>query len=702
MAPRKTWIMVLLFCLGMVAAACSSDLATETPVIQQTTEIPLTPRIRSEEPVNDLPGQEDPTRFPQLAATPIPLPSMPGDWQLLGDPRFGLQLATPRSWINLTGEIRLSEPFNQFGPRILFLVDNPETGRNIVSGGTPGDGAFIFGFLDNSGSDESAPERFLMDILAAASLDDETTISTLVINDLQAAMVDVDKDPLNIILVNEEPVHLRLISITAINDGDRATFFVGAGDGGQYDDYDLLMEIIESGIYPPANNRIRGHLIGGEPVGEILEKGITDLWTFNATPGTYATISVTPEDNTVDLTLNLIDPTGNVVSSIDNGYAGDVEVMTDIQLGASGNYVIEVAEFFNESAGYELNLLLANEPQFGGGGLIRFGQEVLAELPDNGEHVWVFEGTAGQAVTMVLTASTDQLDLILEFRGPDGSELMLLDEGFAGDPEILTGFELSVTGQYVIVVRGFAGRGGPYTLSLDQGGESTVNFYDAGDINYGEKRREYLREDEAHAWFFEGEAGDEITIEVFPLGTNLDMDLWLLDPELQQVATKDELLSGEPEKIEQVLPVNGRYLILVREFFGEPGEYEVSLDVRGGNILEIAGSITFSQTITGTLPAGKQTGWTFFGRVDELVDIYVTPLEPDRDIVLVLLDPNGNTAVSLDGSLAGIQEHLEAFRLASDGIWTIVIQEFFNDGCEYELQLLRVTTENGRLESTSE
>jgi hypothetical protein len=71
----------------------------------------------------------------------------------------------------------------------------------------------------------------------------------------------------------------------------------------------------------------------------------------------------------------------------------------------------------------------------------------------------------------------------------------------------------------------------------------------------------------------------------------------------------------------------------------------------------------------------------------------VGPENDNRDLVIVLLDPTGNTATSVDGSLSGLPESLEAFRLTSDGQWTIVIQEFFNEGSDYELQLFRQVIE---------
>jgi hypothetical protein len=258
-----------------------------------------------------------------------------------------------------------------------------------------------------------------------------------------------------------------------------------------------------------------------------------------------------------------------------------------------------------------------------------------------------------------------------------------------GDAEVLTGYELPLTGEYIIVVRGFAGHGGMYALSIDEGGESTANFFDVGDLVYGDRRQEALRKDEAHAWFFTGESGDEISIEVTPLEPTMDLDIWLLDPDLQQLIMRDESLSGEAEQFEYALPLDGQYLILVREFFGEPGRYEISLNAGGVAALEIVGTLNYNDTVTGKLEQGRREGWSFSGELDEVIDILLTPMEQDRDMVLSLVDPNGKTAITVDAVLANSPERLVAFKLTESGRWTIVVKEFFNEATEYELVVTR-------------
>lgn len=509
----------------------------------------------------------------------------------------------------------------------------------------------------------------------------------LIINGMPGAMIDLPADPLNLFPLMQQPWRHRLLVLRGSENSTLAVFLIGTPSQDWENQEVLVDEMLTTISLPETKTNINGQLANGEQANGVLREDFSDIWTFNGESGRFATITVTPEDNRIDLTLTLVDPHGNILASVDTAYAGDLEVMTDLLLPYDGTYIIETTEFFNESGPYQIAVSLTDEAQYGGGGRINFSEDITAELAEDGEHIWLFEGTAGQDVSIVLSSLDDQLDVILEVRGPDDRELALLDEGFAGDTEVLTGLELSVTGDYVILVRGFAGHGGAYSLYLDEGGESTINFHDAGDLIYGEMKRELLREDEAHAWFFEGIAGEEVTIEVSPLEPVMDLDIWLLDPELNEVAIKDEFLSGESEKIEQLLPMDGQYLVLVREFFGEAGEYEITLNLGGGDDIEIAGTLRYSQTVEGAFPTGKQAGWLFTGAQGDIVNVNVSTRNPERDLVIVLLDPGGAPAVTVDATLSGLPERLVAFRLPADGQWTILIQEFFNEGSDYELTL---------------
>jgi hypothetical protein len=513
--------------------------------------------------------------------TPAPVHLLPAGWRQFGDERFGLQVGAPEYWIDLSASFRSIEAFRRFAPHLLLLADTEETATGLLSGTPPETGAFVFGFLADSQSPGLDPVDLLTDQLTPdGTLDGQSIeVMTIVLNDMPAAYIDLTADPFGIFPAGDRAMQFRLLSLTkpeAVN----GLFLLAtyASDGA--DPQEMFDTMMNSVNLPESNTNVNDQIVSGDLVSSVLEEDITDIWTFAGEEGRHASITLTPNESNLDLTLTLIDPSGEILASADSGYGGDVERVTDVRLPQSGIYIIEAREFFNRSGPYALNISVTDLPAFGGGGSIAFGMEVSSEIATNAEHEWVFNGVAGQDVTIILKALNEQLDVILALRGPDGRELLVLDEGFAGDAEIVSGFELPVTGNYHIMARGFAGHGGTYSLTLDEGGESTANFHDAGDLANGERRREFLQEDEAHAWFFNGEAGDMVTISVVPIEPELDLDIWLLDPELNELVMQDASLSGGSEVIEFELVTAGQHLVLVREFFGETGEYEILLEIQ--------------------------------------------------------------------------------------------------------------------------
>ena len=685
---KKSHFSSFLFCLLLLLAACNTPdqtdegTSTPSPTVEATATQSPTPRPTATTPA---------TFTPTPTTTPEPQMVIPAGWALYGSERFGLLATAPQSWIDWSWALRDAGAIERFGPHLLLIADSQETAERIMSGTGPEQGAYAFGFLDPSGEGTASAEQALTDLIA--DLDPETEIITeptnTTVNGLEGVFVDISRDPLNLFPALIEPQTLRLTMLRDDESGALITFLMATGVDNWANHRETFETMMETITYVPLRATVVGHIDSGTLVNGSLESSAKNIWTFNGRSDHYVSITLTPEEANIDLTLTLIDPSGNVLVSIDNGFAADPESLTDILLSEDGTYIIEVGEFFNEVGRYTVSLLLSDELQFGGGGRIEFGQEISSDLADDTSHSWLFSGTAGQLVTIILTPLEDQLDAIMELQSPDEVLLFTLDEGFAGDAEVINGFELEVTGDYIITVYGFAGNSGNYTLSLDEGVESTENYYDAGDLAYGQIQDEFLQDNEAHAWFFDGRLGDDITIVVSPLDSNLDLDVWLLDPEAQPLATIDEFLSGQPETIDFVIPANGQYIIFVREFFGEPGDYEISLQLNDESETEIGGVITYGETVSGTVHSGKRVEWTFSGQSGEVINVTIRPTGPSRDLVFSLIDPEGNIVVNVDSALSGLPERLIAFSLTADGDWTIVIQEFFNEDSDYELTLLK-------------
>jgi hypothetical protein len=428
---------------------------------------------------------------------------------------------------------------------------------------------------------------------------------------------------------------------------------------------------------------IVGELQNMVPVQAILSAGVKDVWTFVANNGRYATLSLSTETADLDLRLAILNASGQIITVADNGFTGDTEIAADVLLETDGRYFVEVDDFFDNSGRYTLSLSLTDEPLYSGGGRIWSGQTIQSVLPP-GQHLWSFEGTAGQTVSIVLIPDNEQLDAILNLYGPDGRRLVALDEGFSGDAEVISGFELPVTGEYTILVSSFADAGGAYSLSLDEGGEVTENFYEAGDISYGEKRQESLQPLEAHIWYFSGQTGDEVTAKVMPLDPWLDIDVWLLNANVERLAAQDSFLAGESETVVLTLPTDGQYVILVRDFFGETGRYEIELNGTTSQPPVYAGTLNYGEAVGISLTAEGPVFWLFEGSEGETIDIQLTPVD-EVDFLFMLQTPEGETVARVDEASLGNAESLQGFRLTADGSWRIVVETFFAEGGAYSL-----------------
>lgn len=238
------------------------------------------------------------------------------------------------------------------------------------------------------------------------------------------------------------------------------------------------------------------------------------------------------------------------------------------------------------------------------------------------------------------------------------------------------------------MVGSFGINGGSYSLSLDAGGEDTINFYDAGDLVYGDTEQESLQPFEAHTWFFEGKFGDEVIIDVEPHAPALDLEVWLLDQELNRLAAQDEFLQGEPEMLRLLLPSDGQFVVLIRDFNGISGDYVVRLSAMPVATPEARGLMQYGQTVSGVLDMQHTVVYYFEGRENETIQVELEPVSPESDFSFGLLAPNGRSRYQIDETSTGSPETFIT-TLDETGTWGLVISEFFDEGGDYALTINR-------------
>lgn len=634
-------------------------------------------------------------------------PVSPQGWRWVGGESFGAQMAVPYEWVDLGDRLDEMAFANRLGLPTVFTADLERTGLALLGGKAIESGGYVMGMLMSYDLPTNSPtmglEAIVADLGEGVTAVSAATPFIQIENGLgqtavAGAYIEVEGTIPGFSQAFHQTLRTRILLFTfGETNQPQMAFFFGA-DAAHWDSYDpLFQQMAETIIIHQLRPSLRlgegtvevvGELISGADVTRILSPQGRDLWTFHSPGGQFTTFQLRPEDPSLDLALQIFNPKGELLTAVDNGYAGDAEIVADLLLTDPGVYIVAVNDFSSTVGRYQIQLSDDPEPQFSTGGTIHFGESVQNQLQGSTEHIWSFVGTANQLVSIVLTPGSETFDGILDLYGPDGQRLLALDEGFSGDAEVIAGYTLPVTGQFSIMVRNFnAGADGTYALALDEGGESTLNFFDAGDLAYGETQQETLRPNEAQAWFFQGASGDKVQVKVSPLDDHLDLEVWVLDPNVVRLATADDHLVGQPEAVEVSLPHDGQYVVLVRDYGGTAGGYEVQLMAMEAQTTVAAGILTLGQTAVSQLPPETRAAWSFEGAGGTAVYITLVPNQPSHDLVLTLLTPTGEKALTIDAQGAGETERIENFVLTANGRWQLIVEEFFAQPADYQLTL---------------
>ena len=682
----------------LITAVASCRSATETNLTPVEPEL-----IATATPLGETAGAS--TDAAPAAEPPQPdLPPPSDAWPAIGSDRAGLALAIPPGWSNLTDQIGPAID-NRLGINLLFAADSERTGLSLLAGKPFGSGAYLTGLIVSPATPAADPATALIELLAGAApaavrLTPIAPIASA--NGVGGFVVDVGDGPigLNVAEAGDLRTRVALFALPSAEGAGGLAWIALLLSASAYvwPQYVPVFERIlaSAEVFPvrpgqPAqegNVVVRGDLQGDSvEVSATLERGVSDLWTFTTGGGRYASLYLRPEEAHLDLSLTLLGPERQTIAHIANGFSGATEVVTDVLLPQPGVYIVQLTAA-GATGRYSLSLTLSGQPQYGSGGPIAFGQALQGQLPPNGRQSWVFSGVARQRISIVVEPQVTTFDAILELVGPNGL-VFTLDEGFSGDPEVVSAYELPAAGEYAVVVRSFSAQGGAYTLSLDEGERPIGNFYDAGDLVYGAVTAATLQGREAHAWFLQGQAGDHILVRVTPRSANLDLDVWLLDAAVERIAAADAFAAGEPETIELTLNAGGQYIVLVRDFNGEPGEYEIALGAAPAATPETAGTLSYGDAVIGAVQPDTAVAWTFNAEAGDVINVVAQAADSSGDLVLQLVGPDGATAREVDAGPAGSDEAIRAYVVPAAGQWRIVLREFFNGMANYRLSLER-------------
>ena len=376
----------------------------------------------------------------------------------------------------------------------------------------------------------------------------------------------------------------------------------------------------------------------GETVsGELTEVQPSRQYSFSAVAGDVVTINL---EANYDGFLFLYDSDGDELAFNDDGGDDLNSRIEDFEIPADGDYIIQVDSYANAQLGdpragsYTLTLTegttqagepatedetddeTVDEPETaevpGEPIPLEYGAVVEGELTEeNPQQPYVFSASAGDVVTIDLSATFDTYLLLLD---AEGEEIMADDDSGEGfNARII--IEIPADGAYTIIADSYANanvdepRTGNYTLSLvqtesvsgdeqtdetDDSDADTTTDRDRGDTDLaiGDTITSMLTDAvPEEVWTFSASESDVVTIVL----TSEDFDAYLLlyDEAGNEIAFDDDSAGSLNSRIGPLtIPVDGVYAIVASsyEFVGgeeaEQGEYTLSLALSEINRIE--------------------------------------------------------------------------------------------------------------------
>ena len=211
-------------------------------------------------------------------------------------------------------------------------------------------------------------------------------------------------------------------------------------------------------------------IVIGEQVEATLAEAEEHAWTIVAYGGEVVDITLTPGEEQ-DVTLVVVAPDGRtLVGDLDDGFSGEAEIVTGLLLDIAGEYLVIVDEYWDVAGDYTLAVDFGEE----GSEYERIEMGDIAHdevwqgtLPEGKYlHEWLFEGVAGDVVSIAVTPLTADADLQLALIDADGEFLFDLDEAGSDEPEMIAEYELLTTGTHSILVSEWWDAHAEYELSL--------------------------------------------------------------------------------------------------------------------------------------------------------------------------------------------------------------------------------------------
>lgn len=183
--------------------------------------------------------------------------------------------------------------------------------------------------------------------------------------------------------------------------------------------------------------------------------GGVQKWQFAGATDLPIALRVAPASG-LDVVLELIDPTGESLGVYDQTGEGQTETIEVDELPRTGLYTLQVSTANQTSGSYALVLQSESSlPIVLFQGILTYGETRAGTTPADGDHLWNFEGIAGDIVNIRVIATTPT-DMQIYLNSYDGQETEYKNDNSAyfppEDREEFLQYQLPASGLYTIGV----------------------------------------------------------------------------------------------------------------------------------------------------------------------------------------------------------------------------------------------------------
>lgn len=639
--------------------AQATDAAEEPTDAPEATEEPT--EAPTEEPTEE--PTEAPTAEPTEDTTAV---NMAADFTLVESAEKGIAIQYPKDWFTDDSGFFLTIASDK------ALLDSPDPGETgavaiVLSGPTSDIGATDpLGILELAGQQFAGGDTATV-IQEAA----ETTV-----NDLPAATVIYENKA-------DDGTVLNTI-LGVIVDGETAAIFVGATPADTAEEFTPVFDamfhtiVLSEPVAPatPEASAAQEIALGDTAVGTVEAEAISS-WTFVGTQGDEVSISVEPQDDKLDVVVDVLDESGASLleAPVDNSFG--TEEITGLVLPSNGNYTIQVSGFGDASGDYTISVSKGEAVTAVAGGDIAYGDTVQSSVDSDAPSTWTFAATAGDSVDITVRPLEDTLDAVVDVVDSSGKSILEngeVDDSF--DAENLADVAIPADGNYTVSVRGFAGSTGKYELTLVTAGSvaPVETGSDSGALTFGSPVEGSIADGERVNWSFSGNSGDFVDITVSP-AEDYDVVIDVLDANGRSLLGEELDKSYNTEYIRALeLPEDGDYAIVVHGFDDAAGDYEITVDLtNGGNVGTM---LVASDELTEDDADGHAFPFTAFK--GDSTTAFVYPDGNETDVVLQVWNDDTDEQIGEDVDATTGFEEL-SFVAPEDGNYYFIIKGF-DDG----------------------